>query len=115
MSRRSRTTQPQDDVRDGQVGREAVGADAGVPSTLADLRSHEFVTYVDELISVPHVRWLPDVIANPRTRFACTSLVAQYEAAAEGAGLAMPPTFMVQRREGLIRVAPFEINLVRDW
>lgn len=88
---------------------------AGVPSSMADLRSHEFVTYVDELISIPHVRWLPDVIADPRTRFACTSLVAQYEAASEGAGLVMLPTFMVRRRPGLIRVMPSEIDLVRDW
>lgn len=88
---------------------------AGVPSVLADLRSHEFVTYVEELISVPHVRWLPGVIAEPRSRFACTSLVAQYEAAVEGAGLAMLPTFMARRRGGLVRVMPREVDLVRDW
>jgi DNA-binding transcriptional LysR family regulator len=99
----------------GLYGSPAYLEQAGVPSVLADLRTHEFVTYVDELISVPHVRWLPDVIADPKTRFACTSLVAQYEAAVEGAGLAMLPTFMVRRRAGLVRVMPSEINLVRDW
>lgn len=99
----------------GLYGSPAYLERAGVPSVLADLRSHEFVTYVDELISVPHVRWLPDIIADPRSRFACTSLVAQYEATVEGAGLAMLPTFMARRRGGLVRVMPTQIDLVRDW
>jgi DNA-binding transcriptional LysR family regulator len=54
---------------------------AGTPRTRRDLQDHTFITYVDELISVPHVRWLPDVIEKPKSLFACTSLVAQYEAA----------------------------------
>ncbi len=88
---------------------------SGIPQRHSDLREHSFVTYVDELISVPHVRWLPDVIADPRTRFACTSLVAQYQAARAGAGLAMLPHFMAASEPGLVRVMSSEINLVRDW
>lgn len=88
---------------------------AGVPQSLPELRHHTFVTYVDELISIPHVRWLPDLIENPRTRLACTSLVAQYEATCAGAGLAMLPHFMASRVPGLVRVMPADIALIRDW
>ncbi len=88
---------------------------AGIPQRRSDLREHAFVTYVDELISVPHVRWLPDIVQNPRTRFTCTSLVAQYEAACAGAGLAMLPHFMACRAPQLVRVMSADINLVRDW
>src|SRR5690606_33856573 len=58
---------------------------AGVPGSPSDLGKHDFVTYVDELISVPHVRWLPDVTDQPRSRFTSTSLVAQFAAAEAGA------------------------------
>ncbi|WP_213769719.1 LysR family transcriptional regulator [Bradyrhizobium sp. dw_78] len=87
----------------------------GHPASIAALEDHTFITYVDELVFVPHVRWLPDVVKEPKVRFTSTSLVSQYEATCAGAGLAMLPHFMAARRPGLIRVLPAEINLVRDW
>lgn len=88
---------------------------AGHPGARSDLPHHEFVTYVDELISVPHVRWLPDVVEAPDARLSCTSLVAQLEAARVGAGLAMLPHFMVDGESDLVQVLASEVNLVRDW
>jgi DNA-binding transcriptional LysR family regulator len=88
---------------------------AGTPKVIGDLRNHTFITYVDELISVPHVRWLPDLVASPRTPFVCTSLTAQYHAACEGGGLVMLPHFMGGQTDKLVRIMKAEINLVRDW
>lgn len=88
---------------------------AGTPKTVADLQSHTFITYVDELISVPHVRWLPDLVAEPKTPFVCTSLSAQFHAACEGGGLVMLPHFMGGQSDKLVRIMKTEINLVRDW
>lgn len=88
---------------------------AGVPASIAALEDHTFITYVDELVSVPHVRWLPDVIKSPKVRFTSTSVVSQYEATCAGAGLAMLPHFMAARRHGLVRVLAAEIDLIRDW
>jgi DNA-binding transcriptional LysR family regulator len=82
---------------------------------VSDLGKHQFVTYVDELISVPQVRWLPDIADESRTRLAFTSLVAQLSAVQAGAGLAMLPHFMVHGRTDLVRVLPKDANLVRDW
>lgn len=87
----------------------------GLPQSESELEAHTFITYVDELLAVPSVRWLPDVIPNPKSRFACTSLVGQLEATLGGAGLAMLPHFMAYNRAGLVRVLPGKVNLVRDW
>ncbi len=99
----------------GLYGSPAYLEKAGTPSERSDLNNHDFITYVDELISVPHVRWLPDVIDQPRTRLTCTSLVAQFSAAEAGAGLAMIPHFMAHGKHGLVRVLSSDINLIRDW
>lgn len=99
----------------GLYGSPAYLSRAGTPRNLGDLAQHDFVTYVDDLISVPHVLWLPDVIEKPRTRFTCSSLVAQRAAVLAGAGLAMLPHFMVDKNAGLVRIMPDEINLLRDW
>src|SRR3954454_12215433 len=87
----------------------------GIPKRREDLQDHTFLTYVDELISVPKVRWLPDVIEKPKTPFACTSLVAQYQAACAGAGLVMLPHFMAGQTNLLTRVMASDINFIRDW
>lgn len=88
---------------------------AGTPKTVDELQNHTFITYVDELISVPQVRWLTDLVASPKTPFVCTSLTAQYHAACEGAGLVMLPHFMGGQTDRLVRIMKTEINLVRDW
>jgi DNA-binding transcriptional LysR family regulator len=87
----------------------------GTPKSRKDLQEHTFLTYVDELISVPKVRWLPDVIEKPKTPFACTSLIAQYQAACAGAGLVMLPHFMAGQTTLLTRVMTTDINFIRDW
>ena len=87
----------------------------GVPASLTSLTDHDFVTYVDDLVVIPHVRYLSEVVEEPRSRLACSSLVAQLQATRSGAGLAMIPHFMAVRDPGLVRVLPNEINLVRDW
>lgn len=87
----------------------------GMPATVHALASHRFVTYVDELIQVPHVKWLLDIVQSPVASFSSTSLAAQLEAARGGAGLVMLPHFMVHRHSGLVRVLGSQIDLVRDW
>jgi DNA-binding transcriptional LysR family regulator len=87
----------------------------GTPKTVADLQNHTFITYVDELISVPQVRWLTDLVPIPRSPFVCTSITAQYHAACEGAGLVMLPHFMGGHTDKLMRIMKAEINFVRDW
>lgn len=85
----------------------------GVPQSPAELGKHWFVTYVDELGSVPHDPWLPTLVDKPKVRLSCTSLAGQLEAAREGLGLAMLPYFMTTRYAELRRVLPDEVHLLR--
>lgn len=87
----------------------------GVPRSLDALSKHLFVTYVDELVSVPQVKWLSGITPSPRKRLTCTSLVAQFEAVQSGAGLAMLPHFLAARSDALQRLLPQSASLVRDW
>lgn len=99
----------------GLYGAPSYPAAFGIPQTKQELQDHTFLTYVDELVSVPKVRSLPDVIDNPKTPFASTSLVAQFQAACAGSGLVMLPHFMGGQTNALARVMSSEINFVRDW
>lgn len=87
----------------------------GRPESIAALDQHTFVTYVEDLIAVPYVQWLPDILDKPKVQLSCSSLVAQLHAACAGAGLAMLPVFMAGGEPKLIRLFEHEINLRRDW
>lgn len=87
----------------------------GTPKSLDAVSKHLFVTYVDELVSLPQVKWLSGITPAPRKRLSCTSLVAQFEAVQSGAGLAMLPHFLAGRSQGLQRLLPQSANLLRDW
>ena len=78
----------------------------GEPRSLADLDKHDFVDYIDDLIEIPAVRWLHDVAVPRRVVFRSSSLVAQYNSAAAGVGIAMLPTFMSSHNKDLRRVLP---------
>jgi DNA-binding transcriptional LysR family regulator len=86
----------------------------GVPTDVAALSQHRFVTYVDELVAVPQVRWLPGTVLPAQCRLASTSLIAQMEAVRSGAGLAMLPHFMAHQSP-LVRLLPEATGLTRDW
>ncbi|MBO1326172.1 LysR family transcriptional regulator [Acetobacter sp. TBRC 12305] len=76
----------------------------GVPRTMADLKNHDFVDYVEDLIQIREVHWLLDVIKNPRVVFRSSSMLAQQAAAAHGAGLAFLPSFSAEPDKRLVSV-----------
>lgn len=87
----------------------------GAPQYPNELKQHRFVTYLGELVSIPYVRWLPDILLNPNAPLVCTSLSAQHKACISGAGLAMLPNFMVDKNDELIEVLRENTLLRRDW
>lgn len=87
----------------------------GVPESIEGLQRHTFITYVDELLSIPYVRWLPSVVADPVSPLVCTSLAAQHSACRAGTGLAMLPDFMVSEMEELVAVLPEATTMRREW
>ncbi|MAO57386.1 MAG: LysR family transcriptional regulator [Rhodospirillaceae bacterium] len=87
----------------------------GMPETVEDLKDHLFVDYIDELVVIPAVRWLSDVLRGQETVFRSTSLVAQYNATIGGMGISMQPTFVARDDPRLVPVLPDRIVVKRDF
>ena len=67
-------------------------------------------------MQISAVRWLSDVIHEPPADFRSTSLVAQYNAAAAGLGIAMLPTFVAGNDDNrLVRVLDSQVVVKRDF
>lgn len=87
---------------------------AGVPRRPADLAQHHFVDYIDDLVQIQAVRWLSDVVRQPQVVFRSTSLIAQYQSAVAGLGLAMLPSFVAARDPRLKPVLSSLVSSRRD-
>jgi DNA-binding transcriptional LysR family regulator len=83
----------------GQVDLKLYGAESyfrqhGEPKSIADLRHHFFVDYIEDQVQIGAVRWLLDAIKSPTVVFRSTSMISQRNAAAAGMGLVMLPSFL---------------------
>ena len=87
----------------------------GRPQTIEDLKNHRFIDYIDELVAIPAVRWMSDVLRDQNIVFRSTSLVAQYHAAAAGMGISMQPTFVADQDPRLERVLADRLCVKRDF
>ncbi|MDD9978621.1 MAG: LysR family transcriptional regulator, partial [Boseongicola sp.] len=81
----------------------------GKPRSISDLKQHQYVDYIDELVVISAVRWLSDVLRDQETVFRSTSLVAQYHAAVAGMGIVMLPTFVAAADPRLVPVLPSDV------
>lgn len=86
----------------------------GVPASAAELPSHKFVGYVEDLIQIDAVRWLDEVITQPQLIFQSNSMLAQMTAAAAGMGLVLLPRFAVVKENQLRPVLEKEVAVYRD-
>ncbi len=76
----------------------------GAPSTMADLTEHDFITYIEDLIQVDTVRWLDEVVQNPRVVMHSSSMIAQRNAAVGGLGIVLLPRFAVHETTPLVPI-----------
>lgn len=90
-------------------------ASAPAINTLADLKNHTFIGYVEELLFSDHLRYLDDIIASEKVIFKSTSVIAQYHAAAQGGSLAILPCFMAAQNPRLQAVLADEIAITRSF
>lgn len=86
----------------------------GTPVGMSDLSSHVFVDYVRDLIHIDPVRWLDDVIIDPRIAVTSSSMIAQMGCAAGGMGLVLLPYFAVEQETRLLRVLDGVTHVRRD-
>jgi DNA-binding transcriptional LysR family regulator len=87
----------------------------GAPRGIADLGEHFFCNYIDDLVLVDQVRWLAEIISQPRTAFRSTSLVAQYNAALTGMGIALLPSFVAAKDPRLVPLLVGQASVLRDF
>ena len=86
----------------------------GVPANALDLKQHQFVDYIDELVSIPAVRWLRDAVSAPNVVFRSTSMYAHQSAAAGGLGIALLPSFTAAGDARLRPVLHGQVEVKRD-
>ena len=72
----------------------------GMPKDHSELIHHTFVDYVEDLIAIQPVRWLLDVIDPLTVSFRSSSMHAQQNAIAAGAGIGLLPLFSAKRNPG---------------
>lgn len=79
-----------------------------------DLKEHQFIWYVDDLLPLPQLKMLDKMIGAPNIVFRTTSVVGQANAAAAGLGLALLPCFVGDGLPSLTTVLPREVSIIRD-
>lgn len=81
---------------------------------LNDLRQHQFIWYVDDLLPIPQLKMLDKAISDPNIVFRTTSVTGQANAAEAGLGIALLPCFVADRMKFLTTVLPREISVIRE-
>lgn len=79
-----------------------------------DLKDHQFIWYVDDLLPLPQLKMLDKMIGAPNVVFRTTNVTGQANAAAAGLGLALLPCFVGDITPSLTTVLPREISIIRD-
>jgi DNA-binding transcriptional LysR family regulator len=83
--------------------------------TREDLRGHTFISYVDDLLFSKELQYLDELYRPDSFALRSTSILAQHQATAAGAGIAVLPAFIAERDRSLRRVLPGEANFTRTF
>ncbi|SEA18088.1 LysR family transcriptional regulator [Variovorax sp. YR216] len=87
----------------------------GAIRTREDLRGHTFISYVDDLLFSKELQYLDELYKPDSFALRSTSILAQHQATAAGAGIAVLPAFIAERDKSLQRVLPDEANFTRTF
>ena len=85
------------------------------PIKAADLRGHTFISYVDDLLFSKELQILDELHRPAHFALRSTSILAQYEAARAGAGLAVLPAFVAAQDPSLVPVLPQAARFQRTF
>ncbi|WP_166260492.1 LysR family transcriptional regulator [Marinobacter salicampi] len=81
----------------------------------ADLKKHRFVSYVDDLVFSKELLFLDEIGGSDDVGLRSTSILAQQEAVASGAGLAILPAFAADPDPRLEAIMADQIRFVRTF
>ncbi len=79
------------------------------------LREHGFVSYIDDLLYSKELLYLEDIGKPSHVALRSTSILAQQQAVAAGAGLAILPCFAADMDPRLQRVLPADVEFSRTF
>lgn len=80
----------------------------------ADVPSHRFISYIDDLIYSPELEYTHFVSPELRPAIKSSNLIAQLNSTVAGAGLCVLPCFIAQTEPELVRVLP-NFRLIRTF
>ncbi len=80
-----------------------------------DLKHHRFVTYVEDLLFTRELNFLADLVPRHQGHWRSTSVLAQQEAVAHGAGIAILPSFAAHKDPRLVPLLPDEVKFTRTF
>jgi DNA-binding transcriptional LysR family regulator len=80
-----------------------------------DFIQHDFVSYIDDLIEMPELRYFESTFKNAHVVFRSTNLNAQYNAIRSGVGLGLVHCFMAANDPQMVAVLPDKILVQRSF
>ena len=86
----------------------------GWPQSAAELSSHDFVWYVDDLLEPDEFRYLNEVVSKANIVFRSSSIIAQQHAVSQGVGIGLLHKFMARTDSSLVPILP-EIGVGRTY
>jgi DNA-binding transcriptional LysR family regulator len=98
----------------GLFGSAAYLARRGTPMKRDELAAHDFVDYVVDLVAIPKVHWLLDVLEPEHVAFRSSSMAAQQNAIVAGRGLGLLPYFSAKKEPRLVPILPKEVRVERE-
>ncbi|MEX6725008.1 LysR family transcriptional regulator [Parapedomonas caeni] len=90
---------------------------AGRPpiSNADDLRGHGFISYIEDLVAIPQLKSLTDVVPGAQVLFRSNSIVAQQNAVAAGLGLGLLHHFSAGHDPRLVPLLTADIRIERAY
>jgi DNA-binding transcriptional LysR family regulator len=86
----------------------------GTPISVGELPTHDFIDYVVDLVAIPKVHWLLEVLDPEHVVFRSSSMAAQQNAIAAGRGLGLLPYFSAKKEPRLVPVLAREVQVERE-
>ena len=80
-----------------------------------DLARHDFVSYIEDRIEMPELRFFDSAVKNAHVVFRSSNVTAQFNAILEGIGLGLVHCFMASREPNLQVVLPDEVSVERSY
>jgi len=84
-------------------------------TSIDDLSRHDFVSYIEDLIEMPELRFFDKTFKNAHVVFRSTNVSAQFNAILQGIGLGLVHCFMARHQPELQVVLPDQISVERSY